>query len=299
MKKEIDWEKVRKWQVRFEVHRPFAALPRPDVIVEEVQNSPLYRLDGRGRDYGGGQISITLKGRGAIRIAGINYELTPGMAFLHVHNNPDICYYYPPDGTEEWHFLWISFEGGTSTELISEVNQRYGYLFDVSLNSPLVAKLMAFKNYPNEIQVLSPLEAGLFSLDMLNLLCSSKESERLESAHSSLIRDVQSVIIAEIANHLSTESLSKRFHISREHLSRTFKKVTGETLQEYIARTRLRMAIDLLLQTRLTAKEIAASCGYTEYSIFYRTFCKRLGLSPEELRKRGFRPGLQLEGLSN
>ena len=50
-----DYAKVRKWQVQFEVHRPFATLPLPDIVVEEERSSPLYRLDGRLRGDSGGQ----------------------------------------------------------------------------------------------------------------------------------------------------------------------------------------------------------------------------------------------------
>ena len=150
---------------------------------------------------------------------------------------------------------------------------------------------MAFRNYRNEIQVLSPLEAGTFALDSIGMLCASKENALRESPRSSLIRDVQTVIATEISERLDAESLARRFRISREHLSRTFREQTGSTLHDYITRVRLRMAVDLLLQTRLTAKEIAAGCGY-EYSVLYRTFRKRLGLSPEELREKGFRPDI-------
>ena len=41
-----------------------------------------------------------------------------------------------------------------------------------------------------------------------------------------------------------------------------------------------------------TKKEIAARCGFSEYSIFYRTFKRRLGWSPEALRDNGFRPDI-------
>ncbi|MBS1371419.1 MAG: helix-turn-helix transcriptional regulator [Lentisphaeria bacterium] len=288
----IDFAKVRKWQVQFEVHRPFATLPLPDIVVEEEQSSPAYRQDGRLRGDSGGQLSITLGGRGGIRLAGVDHPLTPGRAFLHNHGDPDVCYYYPADGTEVWNFLWMAFDGDYARSLIAEVNRKYGYLFDVPLNSQLVAKLMSYKNYRNEIQVLSPLEAGMFALDAIGMLCSSKENELRESPRSSLIRDVQTIIATEIAGRLDAESLAKRFRISREHLSRTFREQTGSTLHDYITRARLRMAVDLLLQTRLTAKEIAALCGYTEYSALYRTFRKRLGLSPDELRNNGFRPDI-------
>ena len=229
-----DYAKVRKWQVQFEVHRPFATLPLPDIVVEEERSSPLYRLDGRLRGDSGGQLSITLGGRGGIRIAGVDHPLTPGRAFLHNHGDRDVCYYYPSDGTEVWNFLWMAFDGDYVKTLIAEINRKYGYLFDVPLNSPLVAKLMSFKNYQNEIQVLSPLEAGTLALDAIGMLCASKESELRESPRSSLIRDVQTVIAAETAERLDAESLARRFRISREHLSRTFREQTGSTLHDYI-----------------------------------------------------------------
>lgn len=288
----MDFEKVRKWQVQFEVHRPFNSLPLPDIVVEEIQTSFGYRCDGRLRGDSGGQLSITLAGRGAIRIAGTDWPLTPGRAFLHNHNDPDVCYYYPADGRGDWNFLWMAFDSGYAESLIAEINRKYGYLFDVPLNSPLVAKLMSFRNYHNEIQVLSPLEAGTLALDSIGMLCASKENALRESPRSSLIRDVQTVIATEISERLDVESLARRFRISREHLSRTFREQTGSTLHDYITRVRLRMAVDLLLQTRLTAKEIAAGCGYAEYSALYRAFRKRLGLSPEELREKGFRPDI-------
>ena len=43
---------------------------------------------------------------------------------------------------------------------------------------------------------------------------------------------------------------------------------------------------------KMTAKEIAGSCGYAEYSVLYRLFRQRLGISPDELRNSGFRPDI-------
>jgi len=288
----MDYSKVRKWQVQFEVHRPFENLPLPDLVVEEVQTGPLYRCDGKMRGDSGGQLSITLAGRGEINIGGTRCPLTPGRAFLHNHGDRDICYYYPADAHGDWNFLWMAFDGKYSETLIAEINRKYGYLFDVPLTSPLVTKLMAFRNYRNEIQVLAPLEAGTLALDAIGMLCATKENAMRESPRSSLIRDVQTVIATEPDGQLDVESLAARFRISREHLSRIFHEQTGSTLHDYITRVRLRMAVDLLLQTRLSAKEIAAGCGYPEYSVFYRTFRKRLSLSPDQLRAAGFRPDI-------
>ena len=118
----MEFRNVRKWQVHFEVLRPLGNLPVPEVVVEEIQHERRYRLDGRLRGDGGGQLSITIGGRGGIRIGGVDHELTPGRAFLHNHNDPEVCYYYPPDGTEPWNFLWMAFYGDTLCNLIAEIN---------------------------------------------------------------------------------------------------------------------------------------------------------------------------------
>ncbi len=283
---------MRKWQVQFEVHRPLASLPLPDLVVEEVQNRPSYRCDWRICGNSGGQLSITLAGRGCIRIAGVDYPLTPGRAFLHNHGNRDISYYYPADGREEWNFLWMAFDGDYSETLIAEINRRYGYLFDVPLSSPLVTKLMAFRNYQNEIQVLSPLEAGTLALDVIGMLCAGKENSLRESPRGSLIRDVQTLIATGTSERLDVGFLARRFRISREHLSRTFREQTGGTLHEYITRVRLRLAVNLLLQTRMSVKEIAVRCGYAGYSVLYRSFRKRFRISPEAVRNSGSRPDI-------
>ncbi len=286
----MDYSKVRKWQVQFEVHRPLMTLPVPDIVVEEIQTSPRYRIDGRNRGDSGGQLSITLAGRGGIRIAGADHPLTPGRAFLHRHGDPEVCYYFPPDGTEVWNFLWMAFDGPASVAVIHEINSRYGYLFDVPLNSALLARLMGFKTARNEIRVLSPVEAGQLAVEVFGELCSTVENEMRESPRGALIRDVQSIVAAELDGRLDAESLAERFDISREHLSRIFRERTGMTLHGYITRARLRLAVDLLLQTRLTGKEIAARCGCADYSVLYRMFRKRLGVTPEELRESGYRP---------
>ncbi len=288
----MEFRNVRKWQVHFEVHRPLGNLPVPEMVVEELQHERRYRLDGRLRADGGGQLSITIGGRGGIRIAGSDYELTPGRAFLHNHNDPEVCYYYPPDGTEPWNFLWMAFYGDTLHDLIAEINRTYGYLFDVPPNSPLVRRLFSYRHYEDEVLMMTPMEGGKLVFDVLHELCSPVEEELRQSPHSALVSDVQNRIAGDLSERLDAGELARSFRVSREHLSRVFREQTGTPLHAYITRARLRLAVNLLLQTRLTVKEIAARCGYAEYSAFYRIFRKRIGLSPEELREKRYRPGL-------
>ena len=287
---DFDFEKIRLWQTHFSVLRAFVNLPIPELVVNEVQTSPHYCLDGRYRFEDGSQLVITLSGEGRLRVKDSEYVLCSGKAFLHNHNDHDVCYFYPPCGTEKWNFLWFAFYGGNSAELVSEINRNYGYLFDVECDSALVNMLKEYKKYTSEVQILSPMEGAQLVYDILALLCKEPDENCRPASSSALIGEIQSLINYDPSAELQTEKLAERFNISREHLSRIFCQETGTSLHEYIIRIRLKMAVNLLLQTRLSSKEIADRCGWKDYSNFYRIFKQRFKCPPLQLRAKGIRP---------
>jgi len=286
----LPFENVRLWQTHFTVLRPLSNLIVPELVVYEEQTNPAYRSDGRKRFEDGSQIVITMRGRGAITVNNIEYSLTPHRAFLHNHNDPAVCYYYPPDGTEPWNFLWIAFYGGNSAELVREINDNYGYIFDLTPDSDLIKTLLEYKSCSGEIQILTPLEGSALTGNILKELCQAGNNTLPTSGNAALIGAVQSLINSDPGGDWQVEKLAGRFKISREHLSRIFVQETCLPLHDYIIRIRLKMAVDLLLHTRLSGKEIADRCGWRDYSNFYRIFKERFGRSPLEVRTLGIRP---------
>ncbi len=286
----MDWTRMRLWQVPFAIHQAIDMLPHPTVLVEEHQKTPDYRMDGRLRADCGGQLVITLSGRGGLRIGDRHYRLTTGRAFLHVHYDPQITYYYPLDGKDDWRFLWIEFAGGGVDTLIGEINRRYGYLFDVPPGSPTMNLLWSYKNRKGELQVMPPLEAAQLVYNILGKVCAAAEQEARCSSQSALIAEVQEFICTELSSGINVKTIARKFHLSREHLSRSFTAQTGCSPQNYLQRERMRAAVDMLLQTRLPGKEIAARCGFSSYAVFYRAFSKYFSRTPRELRNSKYRP---------
>lgn len=68
------------------------------------------------------------------------------------------------------------------------------------------------------------------------------------------------------------------------HFRKMFRDETGLTPNEFITRRRLDHAGDLFRQfkDRITIKEIAFQCGYTDPYYFSRIFKKRYGVSPQQ-----------------
>lgn len=95
---------------------------------------------------------------------------------------------------------------------------------------------------------------------------------------------------------LSLEALAKKCFYNPSYFSRLFKSKFNLSLAEYIANKRTEKAIQLLTETNMSIKEIAAACGFSNRSVFYRAFSKITGKTPTEYRNaRGTLPSFKKE----
>ena len=84
---------------------------------------------------------------------------------------------------------------------------------------------------------------------------------------------------------LSYKAVAKIFFISEKSLYKFFKKETGFTLSNYVTERRIIRAQAILSSGR-TAKEAAHEAGFSDYSVFYRNFSKKVGVPPTEYAKK-------------
>ncbi|WP_256761869.1 AraC family transcriptional regulator [Cohnella sp. WQ 127256] len=84
---------------------------------------------------------------------------------------------------------------------------------------------------------------------------------------------------------ISVSALADKFSYNKDYLSRFFRKKTGMNLQEYIHALKLAKAKDMLVQTRLSVKEIAYAVGIADEKYFMRLFKKCEKITPTEFRK--------------
>ncbi|WP_415324790.1 AraC family transcriptional regulator [Chryseobacterium sp. MMS23-Vi53] len=85
---------------------------------------------------------------------------------------------------------------------------------------------------------------------------------------------------------LSLEKISDVAAYSPFHFHRIFRLITNETVQSYIIRKRMeKSAFCLALKKNLNLKDIYLQFGFSNHSIFNKTFKKHYGKSPLEFRK--------------
>jgi len=83
---------------------------------------------------------------------------------------------------------------------------------------------------------------------------------------------------------LSIVEIADNLDISAGHLSRSYKKESGETLLNYINNKRIEKAKNLLIDTDKPLQEIVRAIGYLDVSSFYRKFKSTEGLTPGAYR---------------
>jgi len=104
-----------------------------------------------------------------------------------------------------------------------------------------------------------------------------------ESKEEKFINSLNQLIEEQIDNpDLNVDVLCEKLAISRTHLNRKVKEMTGESPATYIRRIRLQKASLLLKTKNLTVSEIAYAIGFSSPSYFCQAFRDYYGISPKD-----------------
>lgn len=128
-------------------------------------------------------------------------------------------------------------------------------------------------------------EKRLYLTVFLNEICGSSPS----NDNCETIKDNISNIINYINSHLtediSLESICEKYFISKCHLIRKFKNITGVTVWSYIRSKRLLLARELL-EAGQQPNEVFINCGFNDYCSFFKAYKEKFGVSPKNHYKK-------------
>jgi len=287
----MDLRTCRLWQVHFEIVGKLDSLPYPGELVREIQHKSYY-IDCKKRPHHlGCQLSYTLSGEGRFKIGDKVVPILPGMAFLQKHNDARNAYYYPENGMEPWHFIWISFYSSTVEKIVKDITDAYGQIYHVPRESSLVKTLFDYKNDHDALRIMSPFEGARLVTDILmdlgNYVLPGENRQRLPVR---LIKHAQEYIHNNMDKPINVEDIAAECEVSREHLSRVFKEQVNDSPLNYLNKRRIRQACRLLVSSSLSCKEIAGKVGYDSAVSFNRTFKRLTQMTPGEVRALGYSP---------
>ena len=109
---------------------------------------------------------------------------------------------------------------------------------------------------------------------------------RLKSPDEKLLERIMECINKNLNNSdLSVDMIADTVGISRVHLHRKMKDLTGQTPHDFIRNIRLKKAAQLLANQGMNVTEVMYACGFANSASFSTVFKKFYGMSPRDYMK--------------
>lgn len=134
-------------------------------------------------------------------------------------------------------------------------------------------------------------EKSMLSIFLIVFLRSCMHSDPMAPSRNRktlVMDDIFRYIREHLTEDLSLETLEKQFFVSRYHLCREFKKMTGQTIHSYIIKSRLDLC-KKYIETGMSIKEVHTLCGFHGYNHLFHAFRKEYGMTPKEYYEKNCR----------
>jgi AraC-like DNA-binding protein len=109
--------------------------------------------------------------------------------------------------------------------------------------------------------------------------------ENSVSGIAGIVFHIQKEIAENFNKELSLEGFAEQNFVSKYHLSREFKRITGYNFREYLILYRISAAKDLLSHTDMAVADVCLRCGYPNVNHFIRIFKNTVGKTPYRYKK--------------
>jgi YesN/AraC family two-component response regulator len=100
------------------------------------------------------------------------------------------------------------------------------------------------------------------------------------SINDTRIKKITRHISSHYADKISVQKMAAMIGLNPVYLGSLFKQETGMTLNQYLIKTRIRTAENLLQSGEYKVSEVADRCGYCDIYHFYKQFKQVCGISP-------------------
>lgn len=130
-------------------------------------------------------------------------------------------------------------------------------------------------------------ERNMLSVFLILFLRSCIAADHVAASHRKqhlVMDDIFRYIRDHLTENLSLDVLEQKFFVSRHHLCREFKRLTGQTIHAYIVKSRLDLC-KKYIESGKSIKEVYKLGGFSGYHHFFRAFKKEYGITPKEYYK--------------
>jgi AraC-like DNA-binding protein len=239
----------------------------------------------RGRILNDFYIIFISKGKGVFGSASIQpFEVVAGTCFFLY---PGVLHRYKPDPKEGWEEYWVGFNGFYAEHLMKHIlSDGQNPFVHLGLNKDI---LILFRNLMGCAQASLPgfqQQIAGTALQMLGLVHTlAQHHEYSNDPVGKLIAKAKFMMQDSFEDALDMEKLARELPMAYSTFRKSFKRLTGESPNQYHLNLRLEQAKYLLTTTVLNISEIADQTGFDSVFYFSKLFKKKNGVSPKHFRR--------------
>jgi len=229
---------------------------------------------------------IVMKGSGTLTYLGKKQTITMGdCIFINCLEE----YAHESSQNDPWELSWVHFYGKEAAEIYRHYLEQGGrFLFHPPDASQFVYALKNLFDAQETKDTFFELKCHKNLTDIVTtcyLESAYIQEEKSDSTYSKIL-SIRSYLDEHFAEDIDLDDLSAQFFVSKFHLSREFKKVTGITVGNYLNSRRINEAKRLLRFTKEPIKVIASACGIPDINYFSKVFAKYESMTPSAYRKK-------------
>lgn len=180
-------------------------------------------------------------------------------------------------------YLWAHFTGNEVENLFHELKLQSNSIHFIDVKNEIISLFEElFSEFRNSVSTRDKTASIILRYILLKISRAKKENKKeIKRLDTSL-----KYIHTHLSEPLNLEKLSSMEYLSVSRYRDLFRKITGYSPNEYISRTRIRHACELICEGVLSIDEIAKKVGYPDRLYFQRVFKSRLGITPGEYKKQ-------------
>lgn len=225
-------------------------------------------------------IHIIKNGKGILRINNKQYDIHKDQIFLIPENYR--CF-YQADKDDPWEYIWFVIGGPKIPLILKEAGLTPEHPVYTPLSNSREITQMAIdtlKNYKRQYYCIG----NLYRI-CDTMIENSANKEELNISNSLIyVKNAISYIQLKYSEPVKIESIASALGLNRSYLTRLFKDATGYSLQEYLLTYRMKMAVKMLSNNKMSISEVAKNVGYCDTFTFSKAFKRHFGKAPSAYR---------------
>ena len=183
-------------------------------------------------------------------------------------------------------FTFVHFAGAQSKDIYEEIERSTGNLIPLNDPNELHETIGEMISHMRADRRMNESETSAMIYGMLMKLLDKSGASGDGGIGNPVVDRAIAYIQAHLIEKLSVEEISANAGYSASYFSHMFAEETGMSPYQFVVKSRVEHAQQLLKTTRLAVQEIAFQCGFNSAANFCYTFRRMTGISPHEYRKR-------------